>query len=244
MRIDPKTKKLKADIRQGSKLFISKEEFEHTPEQILEACPEVIPSSSISLDMHPDKKRKMLIEKYKAKGKKYKWWTQDDKIRAATLYAMTGSSKKVEEISGIPGGTVRQWRTESWWPQIIDRIRQEGDDQLDVKLTGLIDKVTDEINDRLQKGDYIYDTKKEKIVRKPIAGKDLSVMTSIFVDKRALLRKKPKMMGETSTVNERLKKLAEEFSKFVSAKTIVQEKENDQEMPSQQIQEAREYASA
>ena len=225
MKYNPEKNKLEFPKKQASKkpsakAFTPAAEFNPSSEEILAACPEEIPSSAISLSGASDNKRRQLIKKYKDKGRKYKWWTQDDRIRAATVYAMTGSSKKVEDITAIPSSTVRAWRTEDWWPQIIDRIRQEGDDQIDVKLTGLIDKVTDEINERLDKGDFVYDTKRGELVRKKIGGKELSVMTSIFVDKRALLRKKPKMMGETATVNERLKKLADEFSKFIKAKTI------------------------
>jgi hypothetical protein len=227
MEIDSKTKKLKPTTRSKDKkrknlsnMFTKAEDLEITAEKILEACPEDIPSSAIDINNNQDNNRKKEILKYKAKGKKYKWWNEDDRIRAATVYAMTGNAKRVEEITGIPSTTVRQWKNTEWWPQVIDRIRRDGDDELDVKLTGLIDKTTKEINERLDKGDYIYNTKTGDIVRKPIGGKDLSVMTSIFVDKRSLLRKKPKMGGDTSSTNERLKKLAEEFSKFVNSKTI------------------------
>lgn len=230
MEIDSKTKKLKVTKRaanknrkNGSNMFTKAEDLEITTEKILNACPEEIPSSAIDVDPSQDNNRKKEILKYKQKGKKYKWWTEDDRIRAATVYAMTGNAQRVEEITGIPSTTVRQWKHTEWWPQVIDRIRRDGDDELDVKLTGLIDKTTKEINERLDKGDYIYNTKTGEIVRKPIGGKDLSVMTSIFVDKRSLLRQKPKMAGEQSSTNERLKKLAEEFSKFVNSKTITGE---------------------
>jgi len=235
-RIHPETGKLRDTVRQDRKrkkerssMFTKAEDLEITDEKILDACPEDIPSSSIGLKGNEDTTRKLQIAKYKRKGKKYKWWSEDDRIRAATVYAMTGNASRTEEITGIPGATVRQWKTTEWWPQIIDRIRRDGDDELDVKLTGLLDKATKEINERLDNGDYIYNNKTGDVKRKPIGGKELSVMTSIFVDKRALLRKKPKMQGEQSSTNERLKKLAEEFSKFVNSKTIVVEKEIENE---------------
>ena len=240
MEIDSKTKRLKPTTRSKSKtrknhssMFTSAEDLEITSEKILNACPDEIPTSSIDIVTNQDGARKKQIAKYKEKGKKYKWWTEDDRIRAATVYAMTGNSQRVEEITGVPSNTVRQWKHTEWWPQIIDRIRRDGDDELDVKLTGLIDKTTKEINERLDKGDYIYNNKTGEIVRKPIGGKELSVMTSIFVDKRSLLRKKPKMAGEQSSTNERLKKLAEEFSKFVNSKTITGTPVSTEEVPQQ-----------
>lgn len=205
-----------------SKMFSTEAELTPSVEQILAACPEEIPESVIDIENAVlDRTRREQIRKYEERsGRKYKWWSEDDRIRAATVYALVGSAVKVQEITGIPAGTIRQWKTTEWWPQIVDRIRRDQDDSLDVKLTGLIDKSVKEINDRLEKGDYVYNNTTGELSRKPVGGKDMAVMTSIFVDKRALLRKKQKAASDNASVDIRLKKLAEEFGKFVQAKTI------------------------
>ena len=110
-----------------------------------------------------------------------------------------------------------------WWPQIIDRIRNECDDELDVKLTGVIDKAVGAINDRLEHGDWIYDSKAGELKRKPVAARDASYITASMVDKRTLIRKKVVQRGEQATINERLSKLAQEFEKFAKAKDITSE---------------------
>ena len=199
---------------------------DYSPEEILSKCPEVINPSKISLKGSSYNNRRQLLAKYKAKGKKYKWWNENDRIQAATVYAMVGNAQRVEEITGIPCGTIRAWKTTEWWPQIIDRIRAEADDELDVKITHLIDKSVKEINERLDKGDYIYDTKTGELKRKPLNGKDMAVMTSIFVDKRELLRKQKDIKTQETTVNDRLKKLFDEFTKFTKARTIEGDKVN------------------
>lgn len=190
---------------------------EPTTEAILAACPEEIPSSTIPLKNKGGRPARHGHQKNK-------WYSEQDRIKAATTYAMVGSAVEVERITSIPAAIVRKWKTMEWWPRILDRIRQEHDDQLDVKLTKVIDDSVKLVQDRLEGGDYIYDTKRGEVVRKPMAGKEVAVITSIFVDKRNLLRGKPTSRVERSSSEDRLKKLREEFERFTKARDITPEK--------------------
>lgn len=185
-----------------------------TTEEILNKCPEVIDIADIPLV---------------AKGgrpvtgggsRKRKWYSEEDRIKAATIYAVTGNSRRVEEITKIPSTTIRQWKMQPWWPQVIERIRQEADDELDSKFTKVIDSTIDQINDRLEKGDYIYNPRTGELVRKPMGGKEIAVVTSIMMDKRDLIRKSVKQDRTQATIVDRLEKLADEFKKFTGMKTI------------------------
>jgi hypothetical protein len=193
-----------------------------TSEQILAKCPEVINKAGIPT-------RRIGGATFHTKGNKRMtkggrpWYNEEMRIKAACVYAITGSAAKTGEILNIKPGTVRQWKMQPWWQQVIDRIRSEKDDELDVKFTGIIDKTVEQINDRLEKGDYIYDVRTGELNRKPMGGKEMAVVTSIFMDKRALLREKKHQHSEQSEVMDRLKKLAEEFSGFVKAKDVTKE---------------------
>lgn len=193
-----------------------------TSEQILAKCPEVIDKAGIPT-------RKIGGATFHTKGNKpmmkggRPWYNEEMRIKAACVYAITGSAAKTGEILNIKPGTVRQWKMQPWWQQVIDRIRSEKDDELDVKFTGIIDKTVEQINERLENGDYIYDLKNQELIRKPMGGKEMAVVTSIFMDKRALLREKKQQHSEQSEVMDRLKKLAEEFSGFVKAKDVTKE---------------------
>lgn len=191
-----------------------------TTEEILAKCPEVITLKGKDV-------RQANLGRPRTGGgsRKSKWWNESDRIKAAVAYALTGNAKRVEEITRIPAGTIRQWKTQPWWPQVIDRIRQEHDDELDVKFTGIIDKTIGVINDRLEKGDFLYDTKNEQLVRKPVGARDTALIASTFIDKRALLREKRKIHSEESAVMDRLKKLAKEFEGFVKARDVTSESE-------------------
>lgn len=189
-----------------------------TTEEILSKCPDVIPMKSIAL-----------VNKggsFKRYGHdQHRWYSEKDRIKAAATYAVVGNSMRVQEITGIPSWRIRRWKTEPWWQAVIDRIRDEKDDALDVKFTQIVEKTVETINDRLENGDYIYDVKRQELKRKPIGGKEAAVITSIFMDKRTLLREKRNKHQESELVMDKLKKIAEEFKSFVKAKDVTQESE-------------------
>jgi hypothetical protein len=172
-----------------------------TTEEILAQCPEVIDKSDIRLNKRNGRQK---TGKAVANG----WHSEKDRIRAATVYAVTGNASRTSELTGVPSGTIRQWKTQEWWPQVIDRIRQEHDDELDVHFTKIVDKTIEQINDRIDKGDYIYDVKKGELVRKPMGGKELGIVTSIFVDKRELIRGKKKQQMDQQSIKDKLDQIA------------------------------------
>ena len=213
-----------------SAMFKTAEELEamSRTENIMEACPDeiVINEKSKKHLLNPGNyaRTKDKIKKAADPRKNGKvFFSEEERIKAATTYALVGNASRVEEITGIPSATIRKWKTMEWWPQVIDRIRNECDDELDVKLTGVIDKAMGEINDRLEHGEWIYDAKLGELKRKPVASRDAAYITASFVDKRTLIRKKVTQRGEQSTINERLAKLATEFEKFTKARDITQE---------------------
>lgn len=187
-----------------------------TSQEILDKCPEEIPAESIRLKKTPGPKP------FKGGGinRKAKWWSEDDRIKAATVYAMTGNASRVEEITGVPAGTIRQWKTQEWWPQIIDRIRYEKDDELDVKFTGIIDKAVDLVNDRLENGDIVLDVNTGKTYKRQIPGREAAGIVATFIDRRTALRDQVGRKADEAGILDRLKKLASEFEKFTKSKTI------------------------
>lgn len=150
-------------------------------------------------------------------------YSDKEKMEAACYYATTGNSRRTSEMTKIPEGTIRAWKTTEWWAEIQARIIKEQDEELSSNLTKLIDKAVGEINDRLTDGDYVYNPKLDKLVRKPINAKDLAVVAAITVDKRQLLRGQPTSRTETVSENERLKRLMTEFKKFANAEEVVQD---------------------
>lgn len=152
--------------------------------------------------------------------KRHGWYSDNVKMKVACAYAVTGNSKRTSEMTKVPEGTIRVWKQTEWWEEIQSRIRLEANDELDTKLTKLVDRAVDEINDRLENGDYIYNIKQDKLVRKPVGARDLASITATSLDKRQLLRGEPTSRVQKVSENEKLVRLAEEFKKFALAKTI------------------------
>jgi hypothetical protein len=152
--------------------------------------------------------------------KRHGWYSDNIKMKVACCYAVTGNSKRVSEMTKVPEGTIRAWKQTEWWHEIQSRIRLENNEELDTKLTRLVDKAVEQINDRLDNGDFIYNIKQDKLVRKPVGAKDLASITATTLDKRQLLRGEPTSRVQKVSENEKLVRLAEEFKKFALAKTI------------------------
>lgn len=185
-----------------------------TTEEILAKTPEIIEKSSIPTKNVGGRPRLHGHDKHK-------WFSEDDRIKAATVYAVTGKAVEVERITGIPAYVVRTWKTKEWWPQIIERIRQDKDDELDAKFTKIVDKTIDVIQDRLEHGDYVYDNHKGEVIRKPMNGKEVAVVTSIFVDKRELLRRKESHNTEQASIKDRLERIAQDVRKLASGAKVI-----------------------
>jgi transposase-like protein len=157
----------------------------------------------------------------KVKGKRTHF-TDKEKLRAVSTYAVAGNSRRVAEITGIPEGTIRSWKSTDWWHEAMQKIVVEQDDELGTKLTNLVNKAVDEVNDRLENGNYVYNPKLDKLIRKPVDAKELAIVTAISIDKRQLLRGLPTSRTENVSQTDRLTKLQEQFKQFVTAKEVKQ----------------------
>jgi hypothetical protein len=153
------------------------------------------------------------------------WFPKEAKEWAVACFALTGNCRRVSEITRIKEATIRRWKTEEWWPEMLARVQVEKDEELDAKMTKLIDKAVDEINDRLVEGDYVYNAKQDKLIRKKANAKEMATVVATMVDKRQLLRGQPTKRVATVKQDDHLKALAEQFKKFAKAKDITNEVE-------------------
>ena len=163
------------------------------------------------------------------------WYPPEKRIAVATAFAagMTNAND-LEKLTGIAASTIRNWKQNEWWHDLLERIRHEQDEKFDAKFTKIIDKTLDHVMDSLQNGDHVL-MRDGEIVRKPMSGKEAAQISSTIIDKRNLLRGKPTSRTESVSGKDRLSKLAEEFRKFSGAKTITVEKEPDGESKDEPI---------
>jgi len=143
----------------------------------------------------------------------YSLYTKDQKIEAVTLYCSGKSLAEAAKIINVPAKTVVGWkRRSSWWDEIALKHRKDLQTELDNKLTNVIHKTLEELNDRLNYGDHKFDTKTGDLVRVPVVSRDLAVIMSNLYEKRALIR------GEATSIKQEsqatLQTLEDKFKSF------------------------------
>ena len=149
------------------------------------------------------------------------WYTDDEKLNACAVYAAVGNITEVSRLTGINALTLRDWTGTEWWGEVLRKIRFQLNDQLDSKMTKIIDKALDSVMERITDGDYYVDKKTGKVKQIPMKGRDLAVVSTTILDKRQLIRGEPtNISAKQSNADTRLEALAEEFAKFVKARTI------------------------
>lgn len=194
----------------------------------LESLPEKITVSKKNLEKKTytttEEKRRLHDPRYR------NHYSDAKKMEVACCFAVCGNSRQASEITKVPEGTIRAWKGTEWWHEIMTRIHQEEDEELDTKLTKLVNKAVEHVNDRLENGDWIYNAKQDKLLRKPVSAKDVAIVTAITIDKRQLLRGQPTSRVEKVSQDERLGKLAEQFRKFSQAKEIEQSSQEELEV--------------
>ena len=168
----------------------------------------------------PSDLEKRLMGKHKLKVPKG-WWPEEKRIEVVALYASgVISPTDLERLTGVPFETIRKWRGEDWWTEMLEKVHTSIDSDNVSKLTQIVDKSLEVIQDRLINGDYILNKKTGEIHRRPVALRDASIVANTVVDKRQLLRGKPTSRAEKVSVDARLLKLAEEFARFAASHTI------------------------
>jgi hypothetical protein len=157
------------------------------------------------------------------------WFPQQTKIDACTMYCVYGDVDEVSRLTKVPVKYIRQWKEEPWWSEIQKKVFVEQNEKLGSRISSVLDKSLGEIEERLTNGDYLWDVRKSKLVRKPIDTKVLSNLFNNLVNRRQLIRGEPTSITNKIGVDDRLKFLAEQFEKFASAKEVEQ-------LPTQEIE--------
>ena len=125
-------------------------------------------------------------------------YTPEQRIMAATYYAVTGSSIQASDKCAatgtpIPASTIRKWKnTTSWWKPVLHEVRKAKQDELDAKLTSIIMEGADKLEDRVRNGNIKLNPKTGELNRIPMTSGELAKdAVGIPYDKRALMRGDP-----------------------------------------------------
>ena len=148
-------------------------------------------------------------------------WKESKRIEAVTTYLSTGNLTETGRMTGVPLKTLEQWKKSDWWKEMEKRIRSDEDQQMDAKLTKIIDRTLEKLVDSIENGEHIYDQRTGQVKRMPAKMRDLNNAFNTILDKRQLIRRQPTKIVEQTTTATQLQNLADQFANFV--KKTVQE---------------------
>lgn len=149
------------------------------------------------------------------------WHSDKQRIELVQLYLSTGNLALTAATLGIPESTARRWKAAQWFKDMVNDFKIEDNMVLDAKLKKVVEMSTDALLDRIEGGDYQYDQKTGRMIRKPINARDASKITVDIIDRRDILQGKraPELDGAKKTI-EKLALLAQEFARFATATEI------------------------
>lgn len=145
-------------------------------------------------------------------------YTIEQKVQLIVEYILSGSLSQACERTNIAFSSAIAWRERAlWWSDVVEKIRKEKQDELDGKITFVMNKGVEEVLDRIENGDEVFDKDGNKR-RKKVSLRDLTTSLGILFDKRANIRGDSYGKGKSGSKEELLeemKRKMEEFAKKI-----------------------------
>lgn len=140
-------------------------------------------------------------------------YSSEQKLAAATYYALTGNLTLASDRAGIPNDVVRQWKhSHPWFMEIVEQVHKQKSEEFNARATEIIDDCLSAIIHRVQKGEEVV-VQNGKIVTKNLSARDLAYVLGTIFDKRQLNKGQATSIRQAST-DDMLKKLKSEFLKM------------------------------
>lgn len=145
-------------------------------------------------------------------------YSEKTKLDAVNLFIVFGGHRgKVSEALKIPYNTLRHWEKTEWWKDAYAQIKQQEGLVLSAKLHKIVLKSLEQLNERIENGDYYYDAKTGDIKRKPVGARDLHIIITDSIDKKLKLDRPQQQEQDTMNVMDKLAALAANFQKVAEA---------------------------
>lgn len=173
----------------------------------------------MAISDNPDR-REQKSTRARAVSAEGKWWSDSQKLETVKTWLLTGNLRLTANIVKVPEDTVRRWAKSTWWAQIVDDLHQEDQLLLSARLKKIVDRSFDVIEDRLEKGDFVYDQKTGQMRRKQVNMRDAHKVAIDLVEKREKLLAGHGPQASEEQVADKLIKLAEKFAELAGQKKI------------------------
>jgi hypothetical protein len=141
----------------------------------------------------------------------------EKRIEVVTKWLAIGNMRKVADLTGVSYQLCRMWKQEKWWQEIVDEVQASRHNQVNTKLSKIVDKSLAMIQDRLTNGDFIFNNKTGTVERKEVSLKDATKVATDLLTRQAVLQKQEQdqtVQQTAGTIKDQLAMLALEFAKF------------------------------
>lgn len=144
-------------------------------------------------------------------------WSDGQKLEAIKLYLLLGNVALTAATLKIPDVTLREWRRKQWWKDLEQELKAQESILVSNRLKSIVDKTLVAIDDRIENGEFQWDQKQQKLIRKPVKLRDLTTAANVLMERNSAIVKEQQQeqIGTTtSSIKEQLDVLASEFAKF------------------------------
>ena len=157
------------------------------------------------------------VAKKTLKGKKdnRELWDEETKRTVVQMFDKGATNREVSEITGVYIDNLMMWKKTDWYKQYQDELRKEKRQELNSRLSAIVNAALSKIEDRLENGDYVLNNKTGEIVRKPVSLRDANLVAKDLLGEQLKIHKMDQNQLEfSSSAQDILKGLAKEFAKF------------------------------
>jgi hypothetical protein len=141
-----------------------------------------------------------------------------DKVRKKVVrtWLQTGNLEVTAKLCKIPYDTVHNWRyRQQWWKDLVDQFQDEADVAMAGRIKKLLGKSVEQLEDRIENGDSILDSKTGDVIKVPLKARDLTNTVKVLSDREdILIGRQVKEATQTEQITDKLAMLAKEFAKF------------------------------
>jgi len=146
-------------------------------------------------------------------------YTKQQKIEAIAIFIVVGKLRETSRILNMPYNTLFCWSNSDWWADAINQTQVINKHLVNARTTTVINKTFDNIEKRLDHGDYAtYDSKAQEIIFKPVGAKDCATIFGIMYDKQRINNSLATTI--TATTTHHLIDIKGQFDDMTQAKTI------------------------
>ena len=150
-------------------------------------------------------------------AKSFKEMQYARKLELAKTYIMmgnnmTGACKAV----GIAPSVGSSWKKTKVFQDILTNLQQADSIELSPKLKNIVNRSLELVQDRLENGDFFYDPRLGKIVRREISLRDAHAVLKDTVNMQENIEKASSETQTQMTIQETLQQLAKNFEELAA----------------------------